>query len=300
MVMNLAYGEKKELEDAVPEASADEIDLFIKSRAHLPKAVFDPERWQRITGDLWPRVVTVLGRGGRFQAYEKGYPGDGLRPGSFDEPYIIPTGTKYGKLINMYLEKNTGVKHAGTGKALSPIPTYVEPYMGFDGKVIDDSGQGYDLKLITYREIMQTKSRTQGNYWLKALLPENFLLMSSADAQQRGLQNGDQVHISSASNPDGEWDFGETGKRRIAGKLKVVEGMRPGVVAFALGFGHWAYGAQDISINGITIKGDERRFEGFHANAAMRTDPVVTNTCLFDPVGGSAVFYDTQVKVVKA
>jgi anaerobic selenocysteine-containing dehydrogenase len=300
MVMNLAYGEKKELEDAAPEASADEIDLFIKSRAHLPKAVFDPERWQRITGDLWPRVVTVLGRGGRFQAYEKGYPGDGLRPGSFDEPYIIPTGTKYGKLINMYLEKNTGVKHAGTGKALSPIPTYVEPYTGFDGKVIDDSGQGYDLKLITYREIMQTKSRTQGNYWLKALLPENFLLMSSADAQQRGLQNGDQVHISSASNPDGEWDFGETGKRRIAGKLKVVEGMRPGVVAFALGFGHWAYGAQDISINGITIKGDERRFEGFHANAAMRTDPVVTNTCLFDPVGGSAVFYDTQVKVVKA
>jgi hypothetical protein len=32
----------------------------------------------------------------------------------------------------------------------------------------------------------------------------------------------------------------------------------------------------------------------------MRTDPVVTNTCLFDPVGGSAVFYDTLVKVEKA
>ncbi|MCK7580509.1 MAG: hypothetical protein MZV65_35950 [Chromatiales bacterium] len=76
---------------------------------------------RRSRGDLWPRVVTVLARGGRFQAYEKGYPGDGVRTGSFDEPYIIPTGTKYGKLINMYLEKNTGVKHAGTGKTLSPI-----------------------------------------------------------------------------------------------------------------------------------------------------------------------------------
>ncbi len=300
MVMNLAYGEKKELEDAVPEATPEEIDLFIKSRSHLPKAVFDPDRWQKITGELWPRVVTVLARGGRFQAYEKGYPGDGVRTGSFDEPYVVPTGTKFGKMINMYLEKNTGVKHAGTGKALSPVPTYVEPYMGFDGEVIDDTADGYDLKLITYREIAQTKSRTQGNYWLKALLPENFLLMNSADASDRGLHDGDQIHISSASNPDGEWDFGNGHKRSIAGKLKVVEGMRPGVIAFALGFGHWAYGSQDISIDGTTILGDERRFEGFHANAAMRTDPLVTNTCLFDPVGGSAVFYDTQVKVEKA
>ncbi len=300
MVMNLAYGEKKELEDAVPEATPEEIDLFIKSRSHLPKAVFDPERWQKITGELWPRVVTVLARGGRFQAYEKGYPGDGVRTGSFDEPYVVPTGTKFGKMINMYLEKNTGVKHAGTGKSLSPVPTYVEPYMGFDGEVIDDTADGYDLKLITYREIAQTKSRTQGNYWLKALLPENFLLMNSIDAKKRGLKDGDQIHISSASNPDGEWDFGNGHKRSIAGKLKVVEGMRPGVIAFALGFGHWAYGSQDISIDDTTIAGDERRYEGFHANAAMRTDPLITNTCLFDPVGGSAVFYDTQVKVEKA
>ena len=300
MVMNLAYGEKLELEDAVPEATPEEIDLFIQSRSHLPKAVFDPERWQKITGDLWPRVVTVMARAGRFQSYEKGYPGDGVRAGSFDEPYIIPTGTKFGKLINMYLEKNTGVKYAGTGKTISPIPTYVEPYMGHDGNVIDDATDGYDLKLITYKDVRQTKSRTQSNYWLKALLPENYLLMNTVDADERGLKDGDQIHISSASNPEGEWDFGNGEIRSIAGMLKVVEGMRPGVTAFALGFGHWANGAQDITINGTTIQGDARRLEGFHANAAMRTDPLVTNTCLLDPIGGSAVFYDTQVKVEKA
>ncbi|RJP50654.1 MAG: twin-arginine translocation signal domain-containing protein [Anaerolineaceae bacterium] len=300
MVMNMAYGEKKELEDAVPEATPEEIDLYIKSHAHLPKAVFDPERWQAITGDLWPRVVTVMARAGRFQAFDKGYPGDGVRAGSFDEPYVIPTGTKYGKLINMYLEKNTGVKYAGTGKTISPVPTYVEPYMSFEGNVLDDTKDGYDLKLITYKDVRQTKSRTQGNYWLKAALPENFLVMNSEDAQQRGLSDGDKVHITSASNPDGEWDFGAIGKRRIEGKISVVEGMRPGVVAFALGFGHWANGAHDVTINGTTIIGDERRLEGFHANAAMRTDPLVTNTCLLDPVGGSAVFYDTQIKVEKA
>jgi hypothetical protein len=29
-------------------------------------------------------------------------------------------------------------------------------------------------------------------------------------------------------------------------------------------------------------------------------DPVLKNTCLSDLTGGSAVFYDTQVKLVKA
>ncbi|MCS6993060.1 MAG: hypothetical protein NZP74_04445, partial [Anaerolineales bacterium] len=290
-VMNLAYGEKKDLEDAVPEASPEEIEVFLKARAHLPKAVFDAERWQRISGDLWPRVVTVLARGGRFQSYEKGYPGDVSPKGTL--------GVKYGKLINLYLEKNTGIKHSGTGKTIPAIATYLEPVTAFDGKVVDDTAQGYNLKLITYRDMVQTKSRTQGNYWLKALMPENYLLMNSADAAQRGLSDGDRVRISCASNPTGEWDFGKIGKRRIEGKVKVVEGMRPGVVAFALGFGHWAYGAVDLSINGVAIAGEERRLEGFHANAVMRTDPLVQNTCLVDPVGGSAVFYDTMVKVEK-
>ena len=300
MVANLAFGEKKDGSDAVPDASEEEMRLFIEARKHLPRAVFDPERWRRIVGDaLWPKVVTVLSRGGRFQAYEKGYPGDGVRPGSFDEPYIVPTGAKFGKLINLYLEKNVGVKHAGTGKPISPIATYIEPGTGFDGQVIDDSKEGFDLKLITHREIAMTKSRTPGNYWLRALMPENAVIMSAQDAAARGLKDGDRVRILSATNPDGVWNLGNGSKVDMVGRLKVVQGIRPGVVSFALGFGHWAYGAQPITINGQTLPGDPSRIQGFHANAAMRTDPLVTNTTLLDPVGGSAVFYDTQVKVIK-
>jgi len=300
MVMNLAYGEKKDGSDSVRDASKEEIALFLQARKHLPKAVFDADRWQKITGELWPKVVTVLSRGGRFQAYEKGYPGDGVRPGSFDEPYIVPTGTKFGKLINMYLEKTAGVKHAGTGKSLPGYATFIEPSTGFDGRVIDDTKDGFDLKLITYREISSTKSRTAGNYWLRALLPENFVLMNASDAAARGLTDNERVKILSATNPNGEWDFGNGSKQPIAGKVKTTQGMRPGVIGFSLGFGHWANGAQDIAINGQTIKGDATRVRGIHANAAMRTDPLIKNTTLFDPVGGSAVFYDTNVKVVKA
>jgi len=72
------------------------------------------------------------------------------------------------------------------------------------------------------------------------------------------------------------------------------------VVAFSLGHGHWAYGASDVVIDGETVEADERRSKGIHANAALRVDPYLGNTCLSDITGGSAVFYDTKVKLVRA
>jgi len=48
------------------------------------------------------------------------------------------------------------------------------------------------------------------------------------------------------------------------------------------------------------IKRDPRRGTGIHANAALRVGPVIKNTTLSDLTGGSAVFYDTQVKVTRA
>jgi len=54
-----------------------------------------------------------------------------------------------------------------------------------------------------------------------------------------------------------------------------------------------------VEIDGEVVNGDARRAKGLHANAVMRTDTVNPNTCLSDVVGGSAVFYDTRVKLVK-
>jgi len=55
-----------------------------------------------------------------------------------------------------------------------------------------------------------------------------------------------------------------------------------------------------VVIDGQVIEGDPRRGTGIHANAALRVDPVIKNTTLSDLTGGSAVFYDTQVKVTRA
>ena len=85
----------------------------------------------------------------------------------------------------------------------------------------------------------------------------------------------------------------------MVGKVTVTETIKPGVVTFFLGFGHWATGSVDVTIDGKVIKGDSRRATGVHANAAMWVDPYLKNTCMLDPVGGSVSFYDTKVKLIK-
>lgn len=287
MVANVAFGDKEDGSDKVKAASDEELQIFEKSRKHLPKTVYDVDRWKKIVGpELWPHVVTVLVRGGRFQGYQDAYKNDQLV-------------NQYNKMIGIYLEKFVTYKHSMTGKPYLQHADYVACATDCTGKLIDDKSQGYDMSLITYKTITQTKSRTSGDYWLSAVYPENFVEISSHDARRLELHAGDRVKVVSASNTDGVWDLGFGNQIPMIGKVKVIEGIRPGVVAFSLGHGHWGYGSRPVIIDGVTIPGDARRGAGFHANAAMRVDPVLKNTTLCDTVGGSAVFYNSQVKLMK-
>ena len=123
--------------------------------------------------------------------------------------------------------------------------------------------------------------------------------MSVTEANRLGLKDGDTVKVMSASNPEGVWDLQNGTEKPMISKLKVIQGICPGVVSFALGFGHWANGAESNVIDGTTIPGEARRATGIHANTAMRVDPHLGNVTRQDIVGGSAVFYDTKVKVEK-
>lgn len=85
----------------------------------------------------------------------------------------------------------------------------------------------------------------------------------------------------------------------MIGEIKVSEGIRPGVIGYSLGFGHWGYGSNDVLIDGKGLKGDPARGVGFHANAAMMIDPYIKNVCLQDTLGGSVCFYDSEVRLEK-
>ena len=144
-----------------------------------------------------------------------------------------------------------------------------------------------------------TKSRTITAPYLTSLLPENEIVIHTSDARKLGVKTGDKVKVLSATNLSGEWDLGNGNKKAMIGKVKVTETIRPGVITFTLGHGHWATGASDVTIDGKVVKGDPRRATGIHANAAMWIDPHLKNTCMIDKVGGSVSFYDTMVKLVK-
>lgn len=287
-VANLARGEKADGSDAVPDAPADEIELFLRARRHLPPEVFDVERWKTAAGDaLWPKVVHVLNRGGRIEEHDRAYLPDGL------------VRHAYGKCLNLYQEKTALVIHAGTGRRHLGHAAHV-PVRDFLGREPAAQREGYPLALITHRTISQTKSRTMADPWLTPLMPENGVLIHPSDAARLGLRNEQRVRVVSATNERGVWPLAEGDEQPMIGKLIFTQTIRPGVVSFALGFGHWAAGARDVVIDGVLVRGEERRRKGLHANAAMWTDPHVKNTCLFDPVGGSVSFYDTWVNLVPA
>jgi anaerobic selenocysteine-containing dehydrogenase len=271
----------------VPDADDSELKLFLESRKHLPKTVFDPERWEKIAGANWRKVVYVLNRGGRFQEYKDVY----------KDAYVS---NQYKKSINIYQEKTAGTKNAFTGKSNPGYATYI-PVSITTGKSPKELGleDGFPLHLLTQRDILHTKSRTVVDYWLLAIKPENEIIINTVDAKKLGIKDGDRAQVISATNPDGVWDLKNGTKKPMVGKIKITETIMPGVITFTLGHGHWATGASDVKIDGEIIKGDPRRATGIHANAAMWIDPYLKNTCMLDPVGGSVSFYDTKVKLIK-
>ncbi len=283
-VANLAFGEKADGSQSVADADEREMRLFAAARRHLPPTVFDEQRWRTIVGErMWPKIAAVLNRGGRFEDHLDGY----------REQMVTHA---YGALLNLYQEKTATTIHAGTGQAHPGYATHV-PIRDFLGNEPDKLREGHDLALITHRTISQCKSRTITNPWLTPLMPDNGILINPRDAQRLGLRAGQRVKVVSATNTSGEWPLTATNRKPMVGKVVFTQTMRPGVVSFMLGYGHWATGAADVTIDGVTIKGEPRRQAGVHANAAMWVDPALKNTCMVDPVGGSVSFYDTHVRL---
>lgn len=281
---NIAFGDKEDGSEMLPEADDAEMEIFRKARAHLPKSVFDEEKWKAAVGDesLWRRVVYLLNRGGRFEPADKAYDGDKMYH-------------KFGKQWNLFAEKVAQGRNSMTGEPFDGLPRY-EPIKDAAGNPMQADG---DFHLITYKEVTGGQSRTATAYWLHAALPENFVYINRVDAQRLGLQDGDMVRLTSSSLPGGKFDLGDGRTYEVKGKVKVIEGIRPGTIAVSWSYGHWAYGSNDVVVDGRTIKGDPRRGTGIVPNPTMWLDPTVGDVCLTDPIGGSASFYDTFVRIEK-
>jgi len=170
----------------VSEANEEEEKIFLAARKHLPKSIFDSQRWKEACGAAnWKKVIYVLNRGGRFQDDSDTYDGEKLK-------------NKYAALINIYQEKTAKTKNTMTGKSFIPHAAYMPGPADCTGKLLTDEKDEYPFSLITYRPIHHTKSRTSGNYWLLALEKENSIMMNAVDGDKLGIKDGDKVRLLSA------------------------------------------------------------------------------------------------------
>lgn len=285
LAANVAFGDKEDGSETLPAADDEEMRIFREARRHLPAAVYDEEGWKgSVPAELWPSVVYLLNRGGRFEASDKLYKDDEWQAHTWSGRW------------NLYVENVAKVKDSMTGERFDGLPKW-QPVKDAAGNEIDD--RDFDLALITFKEIWEGQSRSRGSDWLqKAVSPKNYLQMNSRDAAARDVESGDHARIVSATFPSGDFEIGDGRTYAVEAEVKVMEGMRPGTVGLSWR-GHWAYGSNDVVIDGDTVKGDPDRASGTVPNPAMRLDPVVGDVCLTDPIGGSASFYDTMVRVEK-
>ncbi len=293
LAANIAAGDHKG--DDLPEADENEIKLFKEARRHMSSDEFNYSRWEKAcidaNGKNWfKKTIYLLNRGARGEDYSK------YTKNVDSSDKILH---KFGKMFNFYCEKVANTRHSFTGKKFSGISEYNHVYDYAGKKVVGSSA--YPLKSITYKPITGGQARTQAvDYWLQAIMPENTIDLNTQTALEMGFKDGDMVKMVSADNPEGNWDLGPSGKKAMIGKLRTVEGLRPGVVCASWSFGHWAYCARDITVDGKVIKGEKSRESGVCTNAALTVDSGLKNSTLEDLIGGSAVFYDSFVGLVKA
>jgi anaerobic dimethyl sulfoxide reductase subunit A len=102
---------------------------------------------------------------------------------------------------------------------LPPIPKYIEPWESAN----DPLAKKYPLQLITYHFKTRAHSNFDNIPWLKQLEAQT-VWINSADAQARGIGNGDEVRV-----------FNDRGKMVLP--AHVTERIMPGVVA--IGQGAW-------------------------------------------------------------
>lgn len=146
-----------------------------------------------------------------------------------------------------------------------------------------------ELVLTTFKFNVHVQSRTASVKWLAEIVHNNPMWINPETAKRIGVKTGDLVRVESKVG-------------YIVTKAYVTEGIHPKVVAIATGCGHWEYGRL------ATLKLHEKPQFGGTEDPDLKNvwwddkgvHPNIIIPAIADPIGGSAAWYDTVVRVTKA
>lgn len=180
--------------------------------------------------DEWRAAAYCLARGGVFTKYEESFTEKGFSKRS------VP-GTR---VLQLWHDKLAKTPNSVTGKKFWGGPAYFEPatYAPVKAEATSVPFAGTSLRalypeseypfLLTFESgPLYTKHRSANYYWIKTILPENFVLINREDATALGIKTGDVVLVES---PYGS----------IEAPAVVTASVAKGVVAVPYGMGRWA------------------------------------------------------------
>ena len=200
-----------------------------------------------------------------------------------------------GTPCKIYNPTVAGARNSLTGQTFAGTARY-EPPHDYAGRLLAelDRPAEYPLVLVTHKSAVTSRGLGSACPWLAEMAPEGFVDMNPRDATRLGLAAGDRVRVRSSTYPAG-----------ITGRLRLLPGIRPGVVAFPHGYGHWRFASGSWQVDGQTVTGDASHNAPIRLNGVMRLDPSLAapdgwTIGLLDPVAGGQVYFETRVAVDKA
>jgi len=322
--------DRKIIPDNVPDSEV----LFVER--NYPIAKFK----DILPDDEWRLVAYGLARGGVFTRYEE----------SFDEKDFSKRSVPGDMILKFWNDKLAKTRNSVTGEKFWGCPRYLPQatyapvagssattkIKGLHGTPLKELYKDYPFTIVFESGPLFTKHRSQFYYWIKAITPENFIVINTRDAAKLGIETGDIVRI-------------ETPMGSIEGPAVVEPTVREGTIVIPYGMGRWAdtvivkpgyitevreekirrlleelpnkIEIPDEAVNPVKslpdlvkkvlftkspadyynrgLTPDKWRFNGITSNPIQLGDPSLGNWPLLTWIGAGQAYYDTPAKIVK-
>ncbi len=315
----------------IPENVPDEEVRFVERNYPIAqfRDILPPEEWRY--------VAYALARGGVFTRYED----------SFDEKGWSKRSVPGDKILKLWNDKLAKTRNSVTGEKFYGGPKYFPPATYAPAAQAPEKRDkwlpGTPLRQIYRKEEwplthvfssgpLFTKHRSQFYYWLKQMMPENFVVLNPLDAAKAGVETGDIVKM--------ETPWGSLEAPAVVSPL-----VAPGVLYIPYGMGRWvetvvskpkfeARGFENFTqelpekveipeeaVNPVRhlpalakkilftkspaeyyeggLSVDRWRFSGITSNPIQATDPSLDNWPMVSWIGGGQAYFDTPARVVK-
>lgn len=133
----------------------------------------------------------------------------------------------------------------------------------------------FPLKSTNYKPRFRSTTMLANSPIMRDICAENYLEINIDDAKEYGVVDGETVRITSSEGD------------AMEGKAMVRGGIAKGTFGVAWGYGHIAYGAQPVTIDGKTTPGNPDIAAGVHLKTIL--DPTVKDAVypISDPEAAS-------------